>query len=201
MQIWQQENCKRAVIFMMVILCSACSGSTQTTKSTDPVGAGGSEWYQKTAEDVPLETVYQNLIFSKFESTEQIKTDYPNSLPECRESALNWLEGKNIFQIVEKQRDGAAYEGATLMVNVKIINMRIVSSAARMWGGAWAGSSGMELTLQLVDHSSGQVIREKQLSSWNSAFAAAWSGGGSDRSIPKDMGIILAEYILAIMPK
>jgi len=58
----------------------------------------------------------------------------------------------------------------------------------------------MTMEVQLIDAASGEVVRNKSLSSVNNPIAAAWSWGSSDRSIPNDMGIILAEYILTVVP-
>jgi hypothetical protein len=78
--------------------------------------------------------------------------------------------------------------------------MRIVSGAARFWVGAMAGSSDMSMRLTFTDAATGTVTREKLLSTANNPFGAAWTFGGSDRSLPADMGRIIGEYIAAITP-
>ena len=43
--------------------------------------------------------------------------------------------------------------------------------------------------------------REQLLTTENNAWGAAWTMGSSDRSIPKDMGAIIAGYILTVGAK
>jgi hypothetical protein len=59
----------------------------------------------------------------------------------------------------------------------------------------------MSIELKLVDAATGNVVREKVLSSANNPYAAAWAWGSSDRSLPYDMGKIISTYILAITPE
>jgi hypothetical protein len=70
-----------------------------------------------------------------------------------------------------------------------------------MWGGAFAGSSEMILKMKLIDASTGVVVREKELSTSNNLWAASWSGGSSDRSLPIDLGRMVADYLVSIQPQ
>jgi hypothetical protein len=70
-----------------------------------------------------------------------------------------------------------------------------------MWGGAFAGSSEVILKMKLIDASTGVVVREKELSTSNNPWAASWSGGSSDRSLPTDLGMMVAEYLVSIQPQ
>jgi hypothetical protein len=63
-----------------------------------------------------------------------------------------------------------------------------------------AGTSDMSVKLAFSDAATGAVVREKLLSSANNPWGAAWTYGGSDRSLPADMGRIIGEYIAAITP-
>ena len=88
----------------------------------------------------------------------------------------------------------------TLCVKGKILKIRQVGSAARIWGGGFAGKSEVQMDVELVDAASGAAVRRKFLATDTNILAATWSFGASDRSIVSDMGIILAEYLRAIMP-
>jgi hypothetical protein len=85
-------------------------------------------------------------------------------------------------------------------VKGSVVNMRIVSGAARFWAGPMAGSSDMSVRLTFTDAATGTVVREKLLSSANNPFGGAWTYGSTDRSLPADMGRIIGEYIAAITP-
>ena len=111
------------------------------------------------------------------------------------------LENKKTFASVAREKASMKYQPGTLMVKANVSDIRIVHGAARFWGGAFAGSSFMNIDLKLVDAATGKVVREKHIDSSNNAWAASWTGGSSDRSLPADMGKIIAEYVCSIMPK
>lgn len=147
----------------------------------------------------PLNRGYANIVFYAPETTPEIKRNYPGAMEELQFSAISSLMTKNVYDRVER-KGGADYQGPTLYVRVTAPKMRLVGSAARFWGGAFAGSSVMNLEVRLIDGATGNVVREKRLESANNAFAAAWIDGASDQSLPSDMGKILARYINATVP-
>jgi len=71
--------------------------------------------------------------------------------------------------------------------------MRLVSTGERIWGGAFAGSSYMNLDVSFINAGSNKEVRNKEMSSATNAWAAAWTSGSSDRSLPADMGRIIAD--------
>lgn len=180
-----------AVVFVAAAF-SACRGDR----------AGNVRAEEKVAAEekiTPLEHRYSNLVFQGFAADTQILTDYPTALSECESAAMAAVISKNLFGAVEKEKDGVKYNDA-LLVKGSVVNMRIVSGAARFWAGAMAGTSDMSVRLTFTDAATGTVVREKLLSSANNPFGASWTFGSSDRSLPADMGRIIGEYIAAITP-
>jgi hypothetical protein len=90
--------------------------------------------------------------------------------------------------------------GKSVFVDMKVVDMRIAGAQARIWGGAFAGNSYMDVLLELRDADSEEVVHKKVLSTTNSAVAAAWTFGSSDRSLPSDLGTLMGEYIFRIVP-
>jgi len=184
---------------LMISLIAACSSGSGSVKADTAGGSSGTEWYKKIAEDTLLDTAYKNIIFSKFETTQEIEQAYPGTISYCRDSAITRLKEKNIFNTVTMEAPGATYDGPTLLVKVKVTHLRIVSSAARVWGGVFAGSSGMETTLTLIDAGTNTTVRVKDVGTYNNPYGAMYSG--SDHSLPMDMGRILADYLVAVIPQ
>jgi len=149
--------------------------------------------------EIPLDKKYGKLVFEKFTADPQMDTDYPGAVAECEASAVSAVKTMNLFRQVDTAKDGAKYVD-TLLVKTKVTNLRIVSGAARFWGGAFAGASDMTLQLELADAASGKVLRQKELSTNNNPFAASWTFGKTDRSLPSDLGNMVAQYIAAIQP-
>jgi len=181
-----------ATVVFVAAAFSACGG--------DRAGNVKAEEKEAAEEKItPLAHRYSKLVFQGFTADSQISADYPTALSECESAAMAAVISKNLFGAVEKEKDGVKYNDA-LLVKGSVVNMRIVSGAARFWVGAMAGSSDMSVRLTFTDAATGTVVREKLLSSANNPWGAAWTYGGSDRSLPADMGRIISEYIAAITP-
>jgi hypothetical protein len=176
-----------AGIFLLLAF-SACGGGS-AVKSDEAL-----------PKETPLEKKYNKIIFKKFQVDPKIEADYPGVVAECENTAIAAIKLKNIFDLVETENADKNYSDA-LIVKTRITNLRIVSGSARFWFGAAAGGSDMSLLMELIDASTGNVVREKALSTANNPFAAVMTGGGTDRSLSSDLGKIIAEYISLIHPQ
>jgi hypothetical protein len=144
---------------------------------------------------------YRAIAVDEFETTAEIAKDYPDATRECQSSAVQALKDKKAYASVDSGKAALVRRDGTLWIKAKVTDMRIVSGAARIWGGAFAGSSHMEVEVKLIDGATGATVRDKKLSSANNPWAAAWVGGSSDHSLPADVGRMIAEYVGSIMPK
>jgi hypothetical protein len=189
-----------ALAYALLFVFSACGGG-KAVKS-DPVAPADSPAASSEAvfKEAPLGKKYDRIVVQKFEYDPKIEADYPGAVAECEKSALDAIIAKKIFPSAVKETTGAKYAGA-LLLKAKITNLRLVSTAARMWGGPFAGSSEMILQMKLIDASTGTVVREKELSTNNNPWAASWMWGSSDRSLPVNLGMMVAEYLGAIQPQ
>ena len=178
-----------AVLFVLVLLVS-CGG-----KQTEPEQTAAPS-VEKLAKN------YDTLLFSAFTTKTEINKDYPEAADTLQHSMMTALKtGKQFKKVGTTAQNKPSTGDKTLLIKADITELRIVGGAARMWGGAFAGSSGVELDLQLIDGATNKVVRKEKMSSWNSAWAASWTGGTSDTSLLDDMGKILAKYIVESMPK
>lgn len=150
--------------------------------------------------ETPLEKKYDKIVFKKFQVDPAIEADYPGVVAECENTAITSVKSKNIFNLVETENAGTKYTDA-LIVKTRITNLRIVSGSARFWFGAAAGGSEMSLLMEFIDASTGNIVREKALSTANNPFAATMTGGGTDRSLSSDLGKMVAEYLSLIQPR
>jgi hypothetical protein len=189
-----------SVLVFILFVFLACGGGSavksEPVASKEPAVTPSAEGSKET----PLGKKYDRIIFQKFEYDPQIEVDYPGAVAECEKSTLESVTAKKIFASATMAIATAEHAGA-LLVKAKVTNLRIVSTGARMWGGAFAGSSEMSLQMKLIDASSGTVVREKDLSTNNNPWAASWTGGSSDRSLPTDLGKMVAEYLVSIQPQ
>jgi hypothetical protein len=187
-----------AVVFLLSLF--ACAGPSKQQVSEETKVVPGVEKIQLASIDyIPMETPlkanYDNIIFRSFECNAQFKKDYPDAPMSCKESIILQLHSKNAYQNVT---DGTNenLSGKSILVDMKIVDMRIAKSAARFW----ERDSFMDVLLELRDADTEEVVHQKVLSTSNKAFGPAWSSGGSGRSLPSDLGTLIGEYIFRITP-
>lgn len=138
---------------------------------------------------------YHKIIIHPFAVDKSV--DDPGTAPaECEKSAVDYLGQKKIFASV-LQTTGQAPDADTLVVDTTVQSLRIVGGAARFWGGAFAGSSYMSLLVDAHD-AAGASVGQRPVSNDNNAMGAAWSGGATDRGLPGDMGLLVADAIIQI---
>lgn len=182
---------QRGFFILIALFILASCGGGQAVKS-DPSTA---------FKENPLDRKYNVVLLQKVEIAPQIAADYPTAVVDYENSLLSDLRAKNRFREVDKQTSQEQYDQNTLLVKSKVLSLRVVSGSARFWFGAAAGTSDMNVEIKLVDAETGNVLREKVLSTANNPFGAVFTGGSSDTSLPADMGRIIAAYILAVSPE
>lgn len=182
------------VLFLLV----ACGGTQQQADPADPGGQTSQTDQAATPVVKKLEKPYENLMFSTFSAKSEIAADYPQAAKEVQRSMMTSLQMEDRFKKVVTASEGQPATGDTLIIKADITDLRIVPVAARIWGGPMAGSSGVELNLQLIDAATQDVLRTEKISSWNNAWGASWSG--SDKTLLDDMGKIVAQYVVDSMP-
>ena len=180
--------------FMMLLAVIGLIGCTagKNVKKESPAKAPAAE-----EQVVPLDKKYSTLIVFPYETTPVLQKDYPIELKASRDALITSLEAAGVYSKVLSANTVENHsEPAALLIKTKVADMRIASTSARFWGGAFAGNSYMHLNMLFVDAASGKLLHEKFFSSTNNAMAAAWTFGANDRSLPEDLAKIAAEYVL-----
>ncbi len=180
---------------VMLLLVSGCVSGQKTSTSQEPAAAEQPPQVEKLSRN------YAVVLVVPFTTAPEYARDYPDAAATMQKSMMEALAASGAFKKVALLSEAKSLRDNALIIRANITKMRIVSGSARFWGGAFAGSSGMEYDLTLVDGKTNQVVRTKKMSSWNNSWAAAWNFGASDRSLPDDMGKITASYIISIMPE
>ena len=189
------------VIIAALFTLYSCAGSQKQAQTA----AGGNEpdsssaTTESTQGTRPIAQSFKNVVFSPVQTTDTIRQYYTEELGQFQTAMISYLRGKNAFAEVDEDT-GRVLAGKTLRVEPRIDDMRIASFSARFWGGALAGSSYMNLTLNLVDVETGQTLRTEKMSSKTNPFGAAWTMGATDKSLPMDMGKIVGEYLFRVVP-
>jgi hypothetical protein len=147
----------------------------------------------------PLNESYDNIVFRSFDCSEQFQKDYPDALKQCKEAIISQLNNKKNYLTVTDNAETSIPE-KSLLIDIKIIDMRIVSKSARLWGGVMAGASYMDVILEMWDADTNQSIHKKHLYSYSNPFGSFYTDGASDRNLPSDFGVLIGEYIFKLVP-
>jgi hypothetical protein len=184
---------------LALLLLVSCNSTQKQADPADPSGPTGQADPAAAPVVKKLDKFYDNLMFSTFTAKAEIAKDYPQAAKEIQHGMMTSLQMEDRFKKVITASEKKPATGDTLIIKADITDMRIVPTAARIWAGPMAGSSGVELTLQLIDGATQKLIREEKISSWNNAWGASWSG--SDNTMLTDMGKITGQYVIDSMPE
>jgi hypothetical protein len=183
-------------LLAMLVMFTACAGQQSQSASEEAVAAPQENPF---ANEAQLAKSYANLVIADFTATDEILRDYPDDLKASRDAAVTALAQGGKYRSVGVS-DSAVQNGPTLIVKTNVPQMRIVGFNARFWGGAFAGNSEMLLEMTFIDKQTGMEMGHKTLSSNVNVMGATWSFGASDRSLPTDMGMIMAAYLQTVVP-
>jgi len=172
------------------------TGSAKPMPDVEEIELGSLEEMQQFP---PLSGRFDTIVIRRLDAAEKFQQDYPDAVIECKTALLSHLKAKNAYRKVTDDKDGALI-GRILFADLEVIDMRIASTAARIWGGAFAGASYMKVLTRMTDGTTQQVVHEKVLSSTTNPFGAAWTMGASDRTLPMDFGKLIGEYLYTIVP-
>ncbi len=156
---------------------------------------------EEQAKEIPkLQKKYTKLLVYPFTTTPEIQKDYPDATTEIMSSMITALQMKGVFQSVGVAKNNQKTYSNTLILRADITDLRVVSGAARFWGGVFAGSSGVDVSLTMIEGGTKKQLRQEAMNSSNNAWGAAYSGGSSDQSLLSDMGKIMAGYVTSSLP-
>ena len=184
------------VLLAMFVMFTACAGQQSQSTAEEAVAAPEENPF---ANEAKLAKSYANLVIADYTATDEILRDYPDDLKASRDAAVTALAQGGKYRSVGVS-DAAVQNGPTLIVKTNVPNMRIVGFNARFWGGAFAGNSEMLMEMTLIDKQTGVEMGHKTLTSDVNVMGATWSFGASDRSLPTDMGMIMAAYLQTVVP-
>src|SRR2546421_5950840 len=94
---------------------------------------------------------------------------------------------------------GAETAGAssakTLVVQPRIINLRVIGGATRFFAGALAGDSSITMDLELRDAATGALVANPTIVRNANAFAGGYSVGSTDQNLLNYIADIATQYL------
>ncbi len=116
-------------------------------------------------------------------ATHEKKMVYANRLETQLQNKLTAL-----FTSWEKQG------GKKLIIEPKVVGLRIVGGASRFFVGAMAGNSNIDLQLKIIDAQTKQVIAQPLVNRQSNAMAGGWSMGATDKNLVNYIADITEQY-------
>jgi hypothetical protein len=141
--------------------------------------------------------------FSNFSKIEISKVSLvaPYAGQPANESALASIQSnlslRMVPLIVNWNHSGRGSNGRTLVITPVVTQIKFIGTGARMWAGAYAGSSAVVLTAKITEKGTGRVIASPVFYSRANAFGGAWSAGATDRQMLERVANNLSNYIEA----
>ena len=134
---------------------------------------------------------FRTILFDDFSVPAEYEKDARGLVNSTEDRAISRLQSTNAFSTVAK-RQTPLPQDPYLLVKCTLLNYRIVSKKARIFGGAFAGTSYVTYRVQVYDQTGGQLF-QREISTENNAVAAAWSL--NDKKLPTFLGNVLADYM------
>ena len=197
-----QSTSMKFVMWSLMIVLSflvfSCRG--QQTQTSEPQQEQAAVEEARDM-DPPLAKSFKTVIVHKMEAATPELQEQTQAMDECYSTVIADLGLNPRFKVVDGRTAGQAKINDGLELKMTLTGVRVVSKKARFWGGALAGSSYMNVDLDFIDAASRTMLREKEISSANNPFGAAYTSGASDTSLAADVGHIIAAYVNAVVPE
>jgi hypothetical protein len=135
--------------------------------------------------------------FSKF-AVSPITMGAPYKGQEANEKALKKIQQNFDLRVNPKIETWAANAGAsgrTLRIEPYIQDIKFINATARVWGGAFSGSSAVVLRMKLIDASSGAEIAHPQFFQRAAAMGGAWTLGATDNNMLVRIAELASNYL------
>jgi hypothetical protein len=176
------------IVLLVSLTCVPLSAKKTKTNSQDPYATAENE----TPPSVnPADLAYRTILFEDFAVPPEYEKDARKLVNTTEDQAIVRLQTTSAFTTVAKKQTPLPQE-PYLLVKCTLLNYRMVSKKARFFAGAVAGTSYVTYRVQVYDQTGAQLF-QREISTENNAFAAAWSF--NDKNLPTFLGNVLADYM------
>jgi hypothetical protein len=183
-------------ILLLLTLSLLCAPLAHAKKSKAPANPQDpyvtAENYEKAPAVNTEELAYRVILFEDFSVPSQWESDARKLVNETEDQAISRLISTTAFATVAKKQSLAPDE-PYLVVKCSLVDYRIVRTSTRFLVGAFAGTSYITYRVQVYDGKSSELLFEREISTENNAFAAAFSF--NDRNLSSFLGNVLGDYL------
>ncbi len=136
--------------------------------------------------------------FQRFEML-PVAMDAPYAGQKGNEVAKEYLQGNlndRVGAVLKTWNEQPAGDAPrTLKIEPKMAHVRFISGGKRFFGGGFAGSSWVYMTVRVSDAQTGEVVGEPAFFQRANAIGAAWTFGATDKSMLIRLSSMLRAYL------
>lgn len=187
-----QSPIRKALPFLLIVslMCAPVAAKDKSKRdSQDPYATAENE----TAPPVnAADLAYRTILFEDFTIPAEWEQKARSLVTATQDQAISRLSSTQAFSRIAKKQDpvpGDPY----LLVKCTLLNYRMVSKKARFFAGAAMGTSYITYKAQVYDGKTGALLFQREISTENNAFAAAFSF--NDKKLPAFLGNVLGDYL------
>ncbi|MDH3348196.1 MAG: hypothetical protein OEM02_08895 [Desulfobulbaceae bacterium] len=140
-------------------------------------------------------STFDNVILKHINSTQKTRSNYiRDAIKEIDEHLIHCI--RSTFPNVSIYKEALVDNNPkTIIIEPYINEIKCVSPVARLWTGAFAGSSAINIKVTFTD-GTGAIIAQPTFYASASAHMGVFSNGGSDRKILKNISQDVCGYVL-----
>ena len=191
----RNDRSAQHLIFLLLTLSLICAPLAYARSKSAP--SNPRDPYVTAESDVAPavkaeDLAYRVILFEDFTIPAQWEKDARPLVTNIETRAISRLLSTSAFTTVANKQSQSP-EDPYLVVKCALLNYRIVSTAARIWGGVIAGSSYITFRAQVYDGKSGVLLFQRDITTENSAWAATFTF--NDVKLPNFLGNVLGDYL------
>jgi hypothetical protein len=182
-----------AVPFLLTLALMCVPVAAKDKSPKNPLDPYVTAENYKTAPPVnAADLAYRTILFEDFIVPAEWEAKARKLVTATEDQAIDRLSSTQAFAKIARKQDPLP-EDPYFVVKCTLLNYRMVGGKTRFFAGAAAGTSYITYQAQVYDGKSGALLFQREVSTENNAFAAAWSF--NDKNLPTFLGNVLADYL------
>lgn len=174
-------------LLTLALLLTSCAADPMKVQQV-----GSSEAARLQSPSKPLSD-YKKYILAPMAYSEQVRAEAGKVLEaEEFEAAFTAAVSPLLSEWESRSKPGAT---ETLIIEPRLVALKVVSGGARFWAGAFVGDSFIDMDLYLIEESSRNEIARVRISRSADSMTGAWSVGKSDQNLDQYIVSIAENYL------
>ena len=187
-----QSPIRRALPFLLIVSLMCVTVAAKDKSKRDPRDPYATAENQTAPPVNAADLAYRTILFDGFTIPAEWEEKARSLVTATQDQAISRLSSTQAFSRIAKKQDPVP-DDPYLVVKCTLLNYRMVSKKARFFAGAAMGTSYITYKTQVYDGKTGALLFQREISTENNAFAAAWSF--NDKNLPTFLGNVLGDYL------